>query len=61
MQIHKRLAVTVWLILGLMASGLSVAQSSPGSGAEKVMQKVRCRDCMTSISYSDAGKSIIES
>ena len=34
MQIRERLAVTVWLILGLMASGLSVAQSSPGSGAE---------------------------
>jgi hypothetical protein len=33
-QIHQRLAVTVWLILGLMASELSVAQSSPGSGAE---------------------------
>jgi hypothetical protein len=33
-QLHKRLAVTVWLILGLMASELSVAQSSPGSGAE---------------------------
>ena len=35
MQIHQRLVVTVWLILGLMASGQSVAsQSSSGSGAE---------------------------
>ena len=34
MEIHQRLAVTVWLILGLMASGLCVAQSSTGSGAE---------------------------
>ena len=34
MQIHKRLAVTAWLILALIASGISVAQSSPGSGAE---------------------------
>src|SRR5215472_11177420 len=33
-QIHKRMAVSVWLILGLMASGLSVAQPSSGSGAE---------------------------
>jgi hypothetical protein len=33
-RIRSRLAVTVWLILGLLASGLSVAQSSPGSGAE---------------------------
>jgi hypothetical protein len=33
-QIHTRLAVTVWMILGLMASEPSVAQSSPGSGTE---------------------------
>ncbi len=34
MQIHKRMAVSVGLILGLMASGLSVAQASSGSEAE---------------------------
>ncbi|MGA9566759.1 MAG: hypothetical protein WBS19_14640 [Candidatus Korobacteraceae bacterium] len=34
MQIHTRVAVTVWVILGLMASEVSVAQSSPASGAE---------------------------
>ena len=33
-QTHTRLAVAVWVILGLMASELSVAQSSPGSAAE---------------------------
>ena len=34
LQILKRMAVSVWLILGLIASGLSVAQPSSGSGAE---------------------------
>ena len=34
MQTQKRRAVIVGLILGLMASGFGVAQSSPGSGAE---------------------------
>ena len=34
METHQRMAVMVWLSLGLVASGLSVAQSSPGSGGE---------------------------
>jgi hypothetical protein len=33
-ETHQRMAVMVWLSLGLVASGLSVAQSSPGSGGE---------------------------
>jgi hypothetical protein len=33
-QVRQRVAVMVGLILGVMASGPSVAQSSPGSGAE---------------------------
>jgi hypothetical protein len=33
-ETHQRMAVMVWLSLGLVASGLSVAQSSPGSGEE---------------------------
>ena len=51
MEIHRRIAVMVWLSLGLVAPGLSVAQSSPGSGEEISP----CRTCgrpdsMTSIS-----------
>ena len=34
METHQRMAVMVWLSLGLVASGPSVAQSSPGSGEE---------------------------
>jgi len=33
-ETHQRMAVMVWLSLGLVASGLSVARSSPGSGGE---------------------------
>jgi hypothetical protein len=33
-ETHQRMAVMVWLSLGLVASGPSVAQSSPGSGEE---------------------------
>jgi hypothetical protein len=33
-EIHQRLAVMAWLSLSLVASGISVAQSSPGSGKE---------------------------
>jgi hypothetical protein len=33
-ETHQRMAVVVWLSLGLVASGLSFAQSSPGSGEE---------------------------
>jgi hypothetical protein len=33
-EIHQRMAIMVWLSLGLVASGLSVAQSSPASGEE---------------------------
>ena len=34
MKIHRRMAVVMGLSLGLVASGISVAQSSPGSGKE---------------------------
>lgn len=34
MQVHQRMAVFVWLNLLLVASGLSVAQSSPTTGKE---------------------------
>jgi len=33
-EIHQRMAVMAWLSLSLVASALSVAQSSPGSGKE---------------------------
>ena len=34
MELHRRMAVMVCLGLGLVATALSVAQSSPGSGQE---------------------------
>jgi hypothetical protein len=34
-EIHQRMAVMVWLSLGLVVSGLSVAQSSTPSGKDK--------------------------
>ena len=34
MKIHQRMAVTLWLSLSLVASGLLFAQSAPGSGQE---------------------------
>ena len=37
MEIHHCMAIMVWLSVGLAAPGLSVAQSSPGSG-EKMSQ-----------------------
>lgn len=61
MQTHQRLAVTLCLVPGLMASRPSVAQSSPLRGQRQVMQKVRRRDCMTSIFYMGTGGFIIES
>ena len=49
MKIYQRMAVTLWLSLSLLASGLSFAQSVPGSGrAGKLMQNLRCEDSMTS-------------
>ena len=61
MEIRQRIAVILCLGIGLASSGLTVAQSSPRLGEEIVMQIASRRDCMTSIFYSDAGKSIIES
>ena len=61
MEIRQHISVILCLGIGLASSGFTVGQSSPGSGAEIRHAESAVPDCMTSIFYSDAGKSIIES
>ena len=64
MEIRPHITVILCLGIGLASSGLTVAQSSPGSEAEirHAESAVPGPGGMTSIFYSDAaGKSIIES
>jgi hypothetical protein len=61
-EIRERIAVILCLGIGLASSGLTVAQSSAGLGQEMShADREPPGDCTTSIFYSDAGKSIIES